>query len=57
MLYGILLLVVAPAGCLEKLSGLHGVDGVFEEGEGQLDWGLKGSRLLALKIEPPALEG
>jgi len=56
-LYGVLLLVVIPAGGLEKLGVFHGVDGVFEEGEGQLDWGLRLSRLLALKIELPALEG
>jgi hypothetical protein len=55
MLKGVL--VVIPAGCFGKLGGLHGVNGVFEEGEGRLDCGLRGSRLLLLKIESPALEG
>jgi hypothetical protein len=55
MLNGVL--VVVPASRLGKVGGLHGVAGVFEEGEDQLDCGLKGSRLLVLKTEPPALEG
>ena len=55
MLNGVL--VVVPAGRLGKVGGLHGVAGVFEEGEDQLDCGLKGSIVLVLKTEPPALEG